>query len=41
MKVKIFVYYQTGNTYSVALKIKEAFIRKGHSVDVNKIEAVR
>lgn len=41
MKIGIIVYSQTGNTYSVALKIRDALIRKGHSVDVEKIEAVR
>ena len=41
MKIGIIVYSQTGNTYSVATKIREALIKKGHSVDIDKIEAIR
>ena len=41
MKIGIIVYSQTGHTYSVALKLQEALIKKGHSVDIQKIEAVR
>ncbi len=41
MKIGIIVYSQTGNTYSVAIKIKEALIKKGHSVEIDKIEAIR
>ena len=41
MKIGIIVYSQTGNTYSVAMKISEALIKKGHSVDIYKIEALR
>lgn len=41
MKIGIIVYSQTGNTYSVATKIKEALIKKGHSVEIDKIEAIR
>jgi len=41
MKIGIIVYSQTGNTYSVALKLQEALIKVGHSVDIEKIEAIR
>jgi flavodoxin len=41
MKIGIIVYSQTGNTSSVALKIQEALIKNGHSVDIEKIEAIR
>ncbi len=41
MKIGIIVYSQTGNTHSIALKIQEALIRKGHNVDIEKIEAIR
>lgn len=41
MKIGIIVYSQTGNTYSVALKMQEALTKKGHSVDIEKIEAIR
>ncbi len=41
MKIGIIVYSLTGNTYSVALKMQEALVRNGHSVDIEKIEAIR
>lgn len=41
MKIGIIVYSQTGNTYSVAEKLQNALIKKGHKVNIEKIEASR
>jgi len=41
MKIGIIVYTQTGNTYSVAEKLKSSLIKMGHNVNIEKIEALR
>lgn len=40
MKIGIILYSQTGNTYSVAQKLQEKLIAKGHSVDLERLKAV-
>ena len=40
MKIGIILYSQTGNTYSVSLKLKEKLITAGHSVDIERLKAV-
>ena len=37
MNIGIIVYSQTGNTYSVAEKLKEKFSTSGHSVAIEKV----
>ena len=37
MNIGIIVYSQTGNTYSVALKLKEKLAIAGHSVDIERV----
>lgn len=37
MKVGIVVYSQTGNTHTVAQKLKEKFIAAGHSAEVEQV----
>lgn len=39
MKIGIIVYSQTGNTYSVALKLKEKLTTGSHSVEVERLDA--
>ena len=38
MNIGIIIYSQTGNTNSVALKLKEKLYADGHSVDIEQIE---
>jgi len=38
MNIGIIIYSQTGNTNSVALKLKEKLSAAGHSVDIEQIE---
>lgn len=40
MKVGIIVYSKTGNTLSVAKKLEEAFLKAGHSVNLEQIATV-
>lgn len=40
MKVGIIVYSKTGNTYSVAEKLKEALENAGHSANIERIEVI-
>lgn len=40
MNIGIIVYSQTGNTYSVALKLQEKLLTMGHKVDIEKIEVI-
>lgn len=40
MKIGIILYSQTGNTYSVSLKLKAKLITAGHSVDIEQLKAV-
>ena len=40
MKIGIIVHSSTGNTYSVAEKLKDKLIKSGHSVELKKIEPV-
>ena len=40
MKIGIILYSKTGNTYSVAQRLQEKLIAKGHSVDLEKLKAV-
>jgi len=40
MKIGIILYSQTGNTYSVSLKLKEKLITAGHSVDIERLKVV-
>lgn len=37
MKIGIIVHSQTGNTYSVAQKLKEKFLEAGHAVSIEKV----
>jgi flavodoxin len=37
MKIGIVVYSQTGNTYSVALKLKEKLSAEGHTVNIESV----
>ena len=40
MKIGIIVHSQTGNTYSVAEKLKEKLLEAGHSVNIERIKPV-
>lgn len=40
MKIGIIVYSQTGNTYSVAQKLKEKLVASGHMVNVERLTPV-
>ena len=40
MKISIILYSQTGNTYSVSLKLKEKLITAGHSVNIERLKVV-
>jgi len=40
MKTGIMVHSQTGNTNSVALKLKEKLSNSGHSVDLEQLKVV-
>jgi len=40
MKIGIILYSQTGNTYSVSLKLKEKLITAGHFVDIERLKVV-
>ncbi|MGE5549694.1 MAG: flavodoxin family protein [Bacteroidota bacterium] len=40
MKIGIIVHSQTGNTYSVAQKLKEKLAAAGHAVDLERLKAV-
>lgn len=40
MKIGIIVHSRTGNTHSVALKLKEKLLTLGHSVNIEKITPV-
>ncbi len=40
MKIGIFVHSNTGNTYSVAEKLRDKLVSGGHSVIITKIEPV-
>jgi flavodoxin len=37
MNIGIIVYSKTGNTYSVAQKLKEKFLKDGHDVKIEKV----
>jgi len=38
MKIGIILYSQTGNTYSVSLKLKEKLVTAGHSVNIERLK---
>jgi flavodoxin len=38
MNIGIILYSQTGNTYSVSLKLKEKLITAGHSVNIERLK---
>lgn len=40
MKIGIIIHSQTGNTYSVAQKLKEKLLTAGHSVNIERLETV-
>lgn len=40
MNIGIIVYSQTGNTYSVALRLKEQLAAAGHTVTLERIEVI-
>ncbi len=40
MNIGIILYSQTGNTYSISLKLKEKLIIAGHSVDIERLKVV-
>jgi len=40
MNIGMIIYSQTGNTYSVAMKLKEKLSAAGHSVDVERLKVV-
>ncbi|MHB8128381.1 MAG: flavodoxin family protein [Mobilitalea sp.] len=40
MKIGIVVHSSTGNTYSVAEKLRDKLLKSGHSVEIKKIEPV-
>ena len=40
MKIGIILHSQTGNSNSVALKLKEKLSNSGHSVDLEQLEVV-
>ncbi len=40
MKIGIIVYSQTEHTYSVAQKIEEALLNRGHSVNIERIDTI-
>ena len=40
MKIGIILYSQTGNTYSVSLKLKDKLITAGHSVDIKRLKVI-
>ena len=40
MKIGIILYSQTGNTYSVSLKLKEKLVAAGHSVDIGRLKVI-
>jgi len=40
MNIGIILYSQTGNTYSVSLKLKEKLITAGHSVNIERLKVV-
>jgi len=40
MKIGIIIHSQTGNTHSVALKLKEKLSAAGHSVDLERLKVV-
>jgi len=40
MNIGIILYSQTGNTYSVSLKLKEKLITVGHSVDIERLKVL-
>ena len=40
MKIGIILYSQTGNTYSVSLKLKDKLITAGHSVDIERLKVL-
>jgi len=40
MKIGIILYSQTGNTYSVSLKLKEKLITAGYSVDIERLKVI-
>ena len=40
MKIGIVVHSHTGNTYSVAPRLKEELLKDGHSVNLEKVTAV-
>jgi len=40
MNIGIILYSQTGNTYSVSLKLKEKLITAGHSVNIERLKIV-
>ncbi len=40
MNIGIIVYSQTGNTYSVAQKLKEKLLAVGHSANIEQIETI-
>jgi len=40
MNIGVILYSQTGNTYSVSLKLKEKLITAGYSVDIERLKIV-
>jgi len=40
MNIGIILYSQTGNTYSVSLKLKEKLVTAGHSVNIERLKVV-
>ena len=40
MKIGIILYSQTGNTYSVSLKLKVKLVTAGHSVNIERLKVI-
>ncbi len=40
MNIGIILYSETGNTYSVSQKLKEKFIKVGHSVNIERLKVI-
>lgn len=40
MNIGIILYSETGNTYSVSLKLKEKLVKAGHSVNIERLKVI-
>jgi flavodoxin len=40
MNIGIILYSETGNTYSVSLKLKEKLVRAGHSANIERLKVI-